>query len=385
MDMRECERYGCAVLAGGEGRRMGQVNKAELGCNGRSFLEHIFSELEKTGMKGYLSVANYDQDAPENWTLVRDCVTGTDGGFIGPAGGILSCLMQAEKDGLEGLFFAPCDAPFLDAAIYGELAEQIDEETDAVFWRTGDGRVQTTFGWYSVRCIPAFRDDVANGKYKILMTMDRLRCRILSSENHGIYERSFLNINKPEDYRKLTEAGCRHILVCGRRQAGKTTLVNRVVEAIDRPVYGFRTKASEPDENGVRHVYMYPAGKNVSPDDPGNMTPENHIGDTCGKVLDVNTEVFDRLGVSLIREAKEDGVLIMDELGFMEENAKEFSSAVLAALDSDFPILATVKDTDKRCGFLEAVRNHPRAELLMIDEENRDELFDYVRDIIGTW
>lgn len=384
MDMRAVERYGCAVLAGGEGRRMGQVNKAELGFNGRSFLEHIASELEKTGMKGYLSVANYDQTVPENWTPVRDCVTRAEGGFVGPAGGILSCLMQAEKDGLEGLFFAPCDAPFFDAALHGELAEQIDDETDAVFWRTRDGRIQTTFGWYSVRCIPAFRDDVASGKYKILRTMNKLRCRILNTEDSGIDERCFMNVNSPEDYRRLAEARRRHILICGKKQVGKSTLVNRVIESIGRPVYGFRTKASEPDENGVRHVYMYPA-QNVSPDDPDSMTTENHIGDTCGKVLDVNTEVFDRLGVSLIREAKDDGVLIMDELGFMEENARAFCDAVLDALDSDIPVLATVKDTDKNCGFLEAVRNHPRAVLLMIDEENRDELFGYVRDISGTW
>ena len=177
----------------------------------------------------------------------------------------------------------------------------------------------------------------------------------------------------------------RHILICGKRQVGKTTLVNRVIEAIDRPFYGFRTKASAPDENGVKHVYMYPVRKNVSPDDPGEITPENHIGDSGGRILRVNTEVFDRLGVSLIRNADIDGILIMDELGFMEENAKDFCSAVLEALDSDIPVLATVKYTDRNCSFLDAVRNHPRAELLMIDEENRDELFRYVRDIIRTW
>lgn len=378
-------RSGCAVLAGGAGRRMGGINKAALEYEGKPFLEHICSETGKSGMQCYLSAANYEQDLPDGWRLVKDAVTGPDGDYVGPVGGIYSCLVQAEKEGLDGVFFCPCDAPFFKVTVHEKLAELIDEDTDVVCWRTADGKVQTTFGWYSVRCIPAFREDTLSGKYKILRTMDKLRCRISDTEDSGIDERCFMNVNSPDDYRRLTEARRRHILICGRRQVGKTTLVNRVIQAVDRPVYGFRTKASAPDENGVRHVCMYPAGKNVPPDGPDDMTPENHIGDTCGKVLSINTEVFDRLGVSLIRGAKDDGVLIMDELGFMEENAKDFCGTVLEALDSDVPVLAAVKDADKNCGFLEAVRNHPRAELMMIDEENRDELFRYVRDTVRSW
>lgn len=91
------KKYGCAVLVGGQGRRMGQLNKAELKYNGDTFLKHICSEFERLGMKGYISVANYMQDIPEGWIEVRDAVTGPDGGYIGPIAGIYSCLRQAEK------------------------------------------------------------------------------------------------------------------------------------------------------------------------------------------------------------------------------------------------------------------------------------------------
>ncbi len=196
-----------------------------------------------------------------------------------------------------------------------------------------------------------------------------------------------MNINSIDDYSKIVQdrKEARHILICGKRQVGKSMLINRILDDTDRPVYGFLTKASEPDESGVRHVYMYPAGSSGITGDPEKTTPDNHIGDTCGKILSVNTEVFDRLGVSLIRKADKDGMLIMDELGFMEEDANDFRSAVLTAFDNDIPILAAVKDTDKDCCFLEAVKNHPNAELLMIEKENRDELFRYVRDRTRRW
>lgn len=389
MDMSVIERSGCAVLAGGAGKRMGKLNKAELNLDGQSFLTGICSEFEKAGFRGYVSVANYDQKAPEGWILVKDSVTGPKGEFIGPTGGICSCLKQAEKDGLEGLFFAPCDAPFYSSGLIRVLADEIDRDAgcDAVIVKTPDGKLQTTFGWYSVRCIDAFQEDALSGKYKILKTLEKLRSKFVSSRDAGIDEKCFLNINSVDDYSKIVQdrKEARHILICGKRRVGKSMLINRVLEDTDRPVYGFLTKASAPDENGVRHVYMYPAGNSSTTDDPKERTRDNHIGDTCGKVLSVNTEVFDRLGVSLIHKADRDGILIMDELGFMEENANDFRSAVLAALDSDIPILAAIKDTDKDCSFLEAVKNHPNTELLMIDKENRDELFRHVRDRVRTW
>lgn len=320
--------YGCAVLAGGAGRRMEKLNKAELNLAGRSFLNSICSEFEKAGFKGYISIANYDQEVPEGWLSVRDTVTGINSEFVGPIGGICSCLKQAEKDGLDGLFFAPCDAPYV---------------------------------------------------------LDYVRTIVIDTAVFSLDENIFRNINSVEDYSKIFRSRKRHILICGKRQVGKTTLINRVISDAGRPVYGFVTKSSAPDESGIRHIGMYPAGNSDSTDGTKKLSPDNHIGDTCEKVLSINTEVFDRLGVSLIRRACPDGILIMDELGFMEENAYEFRNAVLAALGSDIPILAAVKDTDKECSFLEAVRNHPDAELLMIDKENRDALFRYVRDIVKEW
>lgn len=64
----------------------------------------------------------------------------------------------------------------------------------------------------------------------------------------------------------------------------------------------------------------------------------------------------------------------MDELGFLENDARAFQAAVLRALDGDTPVLAAVKPRDTN--FLRRVRSHPKAELVLLDEQNRDALYD---------
>ena len=165
MDKRN---YGCAMLAGGQGRRMGGANKAELEYGGQTFASTVARELESTGMPCYISTAAYKQAVPKGWKAVRDEVTDPDGSYIGPMGGIYSCLVQAGKDGLDGLFFVPCDAPLYNADIIRALNTVINEtenNADAVCFRTSDGRIQTTFGWYSVRMIPAMKMDMEQGSF----------------------------------------------------------------------------------------------------------------------------------------------------------------------------------------------------------------------------
>lgn len=198
--MNDSIAYGCALLAGGSGSRMGGRNKAELEYGRQTFRERIASELTGMGMPCYLSVAAYNQEIPDGWTPVKDSVTDLEGKYIGPMGGIYSCLKQACEDGLDGLFFVPCDAPFYSANVTLKLRGYIDPGTDAVLWKTADGRLQTTFGWYSVRCLPALEEDIANAGYKILKTLEKLRCKVIDTADAGLEDVRFININSIKDY-----------------------------------------------------------------------------------------------------------------------------------------------------------------------------------------
>ena len=74
----------------------------------------------------------------------------------------------------------------------------------------------------------------------------------------------------------------------------------------------------------------------------------------------------------------------MDELGFMEAKAEAFTREVFAALDGDIPVIAAVKARFDVL-FLNEVRAHPHAQLVVITKENRDELYLELLPQILEW
>lgn len=167
-----------------------------------------------------------------------------------------------------------------------------------------------------------------------------------------------------------------HALIVGARGAGKSTLIGRVLDAIDRPVCGFETKKEDFLADALRGspVYIYNARqKHV-------QTPDNLVGYCKNHRFESAAEVFDRFAPKLREPVPEGGIVLLDELGFMESQAEQFCAAVLELLDGDVPVIAAVKDKDTP--FLEAVRNHPNAKCFYITEENRDALFPRVLDFV---
>ena len=131
-------------------------------------------------------------------------LTDPEGKYIGPMGGIYSCLKKASEDGLDGLFFVPCDAPLYTSEVTLKLCGYIDHEIDVVLWKTADGRLQTTFGWYSVRCMSALEEDIAGAGYKILKTLDKLRYKVIDTTDEGLEDDCFININDMEEFRRIS-------------------------------------------------------------------------------------------------------------------------------------------------------------------------------------
>lgn len=170
----------------------------------------------------------------------------------------------------------------------------------------------------------------------------------------------------------------KHILILGRRHVGKSTLIEKLLDEINVPVYGFYTRSDGSYESGYHSIYIYPAkSKERSQED------WNHIGDCNGRGRQIFPEVFRTKGIEYL-EAKPDGIIAMDEIGFMEEQAPEFCRRVLECLDGDIPVIATVK-TKTDCDFLGRVKEHPKAQVYEITEENRDGLYDVLLPVMKAW
>lgn len=170
----------------------------------------------------------------------------------------------------------------------------------------------------------------------------------------------------------------KHILICGEVGVGKSTLIQRLLSQCNRPLYGFITKKLDPDEKGFHPIYIHSAGAQER-----RFDEENLIGTCDRRIHNINLGVFNTLGVDYLH-AKPGGIILMDELGFMEAKAEAFTRAVIEALDGNIPVIAAVKARFD-IPFLNEVRAHKRGQLYMITSENRDQAYQELLPVIQGW
>ena len=168
----------------------------------------------------------------------------------------------------------------------------------------------------------------------------------------------------------------RHIVIAGKRHTGKSTLIRRLLEDYDGPVYGFYTDHGKCMRPGYRSFFMYKIGEERVDSE------ENHIGDSVAGRGIFYKETFDNYGVACLDSINSDGIVIMDELGFMEAEAGSFCAKVFELLDGDIPVILATKSGHDDVEFLVKLRNHPNAHTCYISEDNREELYVELRDYI---
>ena len=148
-----------------------------------------------------------------------------------------------------------------------------------------------------------------------------------------------------------------HLFLTGQKGAGKSTLIRGLLAEETGRLGGFFT---------VRHeggVYLLPAAKERT------FTPESLLF-RCGHGGDPAR--FDDLGCAALADTAGCRLLVMDELGPHEAEARQFQAAVFRALDGGIPILGVLQQADSE--FLQRIAHHPRVTVLTVSVENRDAL-----------
>jgi nucleoside-triphosphatase len=163
----------------------------------------------------------------------------------------------------------------------------------------------------------------------------------------------------------------KNIILTGPPRVGKTTVIRAVIAALEDKCGGFYTEEIKEQEERVGFKLHTMQNKSCilsHIDFKGHF----HVGK-----YGVDLECVEEIGASAIKKGVKTGkTIIIDEIGKMEILSRRFRLAVLDALDSKCPVVATM--LFKRQPFCDKIRARKDVEILEVTEENRDKLSDIV-------
>ncbi len=155
-----------------------------------------------------------------------------------------------------------------------------------------------------------------------------------------------------------------HIFLSGPPGIGKSTIIRKVVETLQVVPGGFLTRSYFDGGKELAAVRI------LSPD---GYDPSAEVGLRLPDgTWESNADVFNEIGVALLERQAKAPLILMDELGFMEERAKRFQEKVLACLYGPCPVLGVMKPFS--LPFLDQVRAVSGVREIAVDRENRQRL-----------
>ncbi len=178
------------VLAGGQGRRMGMVDKGLVGLDGKPLVLHVLARLAP--QVGALTV-NANRNVERYAALGHPVVGDTIGGFAGPLAGLHAGLSAATTPFVAT---APCDSPFLPADLVVRLADAFEAGAlDLAVARTFD-QPHPVFAVVRRDVLPHLARFLEQGGRKIDAWYASLRLAEVAFDDEAD---AFRNINTPQE------------------------------------------------------------------------------------------------------------------------------------------------------------------------------------------
>ena len=168
----------------------------------------------------------------------------------------------------------------------------------------------------------------------------------------------------------------KNILITGRRNSGKTTLLWEVIKEYDLAVCGYQTLARRQYDCGWTYVMSDLISKKQA-----------CISACVNGQIQGLEKTFAGFGVKCLKDALkcEKQVVLLDELGRFEKNCHEFINCVLDLLDSQKIIFAVLKK--EPIPYLEQIQKRQDVILFDLDKQDyheiKQQLVSYLQLIIG--
>ena len=156
----------------------------------------------------------------------------------------------------------------------------------------------------------------------------------------------------------------KNILLTGPPRCGKSTVIEKVVKEIHKPVTGFFTR--EIREKGRRVGFSI-----ITLDgEEGVLAHEDSKSPARVGKYGVNLDELDRIAVPAMIPSKPDEIVIIDEIGKMECFSPRFRETLIKTLDSANLVVGSI--AQKGGPFIEKIKERKDVLLVTVSEKNRN-------------
>ena len=177
------------LLAGGQGRRMGGVDKGLLLLRGKPMAQHV---IERFAPQVEELLINANQNIGQYQGLGYRVIPDAIGGFVGPLAGLHRGLSEAAHP---LVVTSPCDSPFLPLDLVAQLKAALDaNNAELAVAKTGD-QPHPVFSLCRTSVIPSLTAFLESGGRKIDLWYSQLKV----VEVQFAEEAAFRNINTREE------------------------------------------------------------------------------------------------------------------------------------------------------------------------------------------
>ena len=161
------------------------------------------------------------------------------------------------------------------------------------------------------------------------------------------------------------------ILLTGRPGIGKTTAIRHVVKGLGNRAGGFYTREVRAGRRRTGFELVTLDGK-TTPLATKELDVTFDRPAPFGRYR-VNLDAIDGLGVPALLDALDKGqVIVVDEIGPMEILSPRFRDAILNVLEGEVAVVGAIMLRSQ--SFADRVKAHPRATVMHITMDNRDDL-----------
>jgi len=147
---------------------------------------------------------------------------------------------------------------------------------------------------------------------------------------------------------------------------GKTTIIKKVIEKINKPVIGFYTEEVREADKRIGFLLITLDGKK------GYLAHQDIKSNYYIRRYGVSIENIENLSIPSITPKTKDDIIIIDEIGKMECFSEKFKIAATNALNSSNIVIGTIAigGTD----FIQNIKKRHDIKIYEVTQNNRDEL-----------